>query len=142
MPTHTANRLAPRTVAGAAIIAVAVGAAVSAAAPAQAEANPPGCPRGYVCGYSGLNQTGRVVFRSFGDFEGPVYAKSVFNNGARYAGPDHIQLTWDWPASPASSRCLHRNPYPDEPYGGQYKINIGTAYNAPVVLGARWRGEC
>lgn len=127
-----------RVVAGAVLATATAAAAVSTAAPASAEPDPPGCPRGYVCAYTGNDESGSLVFRSYGDWRGSAAARSVFNNGKRQPGADHIQLTWTYNGR-TWSRCLHYNPYPGDPYPGQYKIDFVSGV---VIKSAIWRGEC
>lgn len=132
------SRSIRRAVAGTALAAATAATTVGVAAPASAEPNPPGCPRGNVCAYSGPNQTGRLVFRSVRNWRGSVAARSVFNNGKRQRGADHIQLTWTYNGR-TWGRCLHYNPYPGQPNPGQYKISFVPGV---VIKSAIWRGEC
>ncbi|TDC93565.1 peptidase inhibitor family I36 protein [Actinomadura sp. 7K507] len=137
MPTRI--RVLPRAGTAALITLATTAATVGVAAvPAAAEPNPPGCPRGHVCAYSGNGQSGSLVFKSVGDWRGSAAARSVFNNGKRHPGADHIQLTWTYNGR-TWSRCLHYNPYPGQPDPGEYKIDF---VDGVVIKSATWRGEC
>ena len=118
----------------AATAASAAFAGVLAVAPAaSAEANPPGCGKGYFCIYSGEDETGTLVKKTYGNWSGSVSGRSVFNNGVPDPGADHIQLTWTYNGSTWSD-CLHYNPGP-----GEYKWNFVSGV---VFKKAVWRGEC
>ncbi len=100
---------------------------------ASAEPNPPGCPKGYFCAYSGENQTGTLVVKTAGNWSGNKQFRSAFNNGVRFPGADHVDMTYAVPGG-GETACLHYNPGP-----GTYKGNAapGTAITKVV-----WRGEC
>lgn len=116
------------------LAATAAFAGVVAAAPtASAEPNPPGCGKGNFCIYSGANQTGRLLVKAAGNWSGSVSGHSVFNNGNRYPGADHISLTWTY-NSRTWTDCFHYNPGP-----GKYKANF---VDGVVFKKATWRGEC
>jgi hypothetical protein len=106
---------------------------LASAAPAAAEPSPPGCPKGYVCGYSGPDQRGWPALKARGNWSGRVAARSIFNNGLRQPGADHIQLEWLYRGKKWSA-CLHYNPGP-----GLYKLNFVPGV---WVTSAMWRGEC
>ncbi|WP_105971945.1 peptidase inhibitor family I36 protein [Streptomyces geranii] len=106
---------------------------VAMAPAASAEPNPPGCEKGYFCVYSGQNQTGTLVVKTFGDWSGSAGGRSTFNNGVAAPGADHIQLTYTYHGA-TYERCLHFNPGP-----GDYKLNFDTGV---VFKSAVWRGEC
>ncbi|MFE1361723.1 MULTISPECIES: peptidase inhibitor family I36 protein [Streptomyces] len=114
--------------------AAALGATVATAPAASAEPNPPNCPKGYVCAYSGPNQTGTQVIGAQGNWSGNVAARSVFNNGHVYPGADHIQLNTVWSSGSRWTICLHYNPGP-----GTYKVNLIPGER---VTSMTWRGEC
>lgn len=98
-----------------------------------AEPDPPGCPKGYFCAYSGTNQTGTRLLRTWGNWSGRISGvQSVFNNGLPCGGCDHVQLNWEYLGN-GWTRCIHYNPGP-----GQYKINFVGVTITRVV----WRGEC
>ncbi|MER5887591.1 peptidase inhibitor family I36 protein [Streptomyces sp. NPDC001941] len=121
-----------RTIATAAVTAAF--AAVFATAPtASAEPSPPGCPRGNFCAYSGGGQSGALLLKTAGNWSGRIdEVRSVFNNGVRYPGADHVQARWQYNGS-NWERCVHYNPGP-----GEYKIDfVGV-----TLTGATWRGEC
>lgn len=118
---------------GVAAAAAAAAGVLGTAAPASAEPNPPGCPKGYFCAYAANDQRGAQLVRSWGNWNGSVEVGSVFNNGLRDPGSDHVQLTWTYNGR-TWSRCLHYNPGP-----GEYKINFVSGV---VIKSATWRGEC
>src|SRR5690349_3171123 len=101
-------------------VAVTCGSILATASAASAEPNPPNCPKGYVCIYSGYDETGSLLVRSAGNWTGSTSAGSVFNNGLPDPGLDHIQLTWVYLGA-TFSRCLHYNPGP-----GTYKMDLGS----------------
>lgn len=117
------------------VAAAAVSAGVVAATPtaASAEPSPPGCPKGYFCAYSGPNQRGYTTLRAKGNWSGRVATRSVFNNGKRMPGADHVDLRWTYRGK-TWSMCLHYNPGP-----GIYKVNFVPGVR---VTGVKWRGEC
>ncbi|MFD8964913.1 peptidase inhibitor family I36 protein [Streptomyces sp. NPDC059568] len=114
-------------------VSAAFAAVVAAAPTASAEPNPPGCPKQYFCAYSGEGQSGSLLLKTAGNWSGSVAGvRSVFNNGVRFVGGDHVQLSWrfngrDW------GQCFHYNPGP-----GEYKANFVGVTVTKVV----WRGEC
>jgi hypothetical protein len=101
-----------------------------------AEPNPPGCPKGYFCIYSGFDQTGTLLFKTASNWSGSVSGGlSVFNNGVRFPGADHVQLYYTYSGLPGTySTCIHYNPGP-----GEYKINFLAGHAFKTVV---WRGEC
>ena len=115
-------------------VAAAAFATVLATAPgASAEANPPGCGKGYFCVYSGPDQTGQLVMRTAGNWTGSVPFQSAFNNGVRFPGADHVNVTYTVDGG-TETACLHYNPGP-----GAYKANAVPGTRVVKVV---WRGEC
>ncbi|MFE7170044.1 peptidase inhibitor family I36 protein [Streptomyces sp. NPDC057616] len=115
-------------------MAAAAFAAVLATAPgASAEADPPGCPKEYFCAYSGENQTGQLVVKTKGNWSGDVPFRSAFNNGVRFPGADHVNMTYAVEGG-TETVCLHYNPGP-----GTYKGNAAPGTRIVKVV---WRGEC
>lgn len=115
-------------------VAAAAFATVLATAPgASAEANPPGCPKEYFCAYSGQNQTGQLVVKTKGNWSGNVVFGSAFNNGVRFPGADHVDMTYAVDGG-TETVCLHYNPGP-----GAYKGNAAPGTRIVKVV---WRGEC
>jgi hypothetical protein len=105
-------------------------------APNSGPGAPSGCRAGDFCGYSGFNGTGTRVFRIPGEstqsFPGVF---SVFNNGNRQPGFDHVQVDWIWFDGTHDTRCIHYNPGP-----GVFAVNFEIA---PVTITRiHWRGEC
>ncbi|MGC9540380.1 peptidase inhibitor family I36 protein [Streptomyces sp. UG1] len=101
---------------------------------ASAEPNPPGCEKEYFCAYSGVNQTGRLVVKTKGNWSGNVAFRSAFNNGGRFPGADHVDVTYASPGGGGETACLHYNPGP-----GAYKANAAPGTRIVKVV---WRGEC
>lgn len=97
---------------------------------------PPGCNSGAFCANSGFSGTGSLLLEVQGNFSGSVPGvASVFNNGVKFPGADHVQLDWVWFDGTTSSRCLHYNPGP-----GVFAVNFNPA---PIrITRVRWRGEC
>ncbi|MCC5036875.1 MULTISPECIES: hypothetical protein [Streptomyces] len=109
----------------------------STALPASAEPNPPGCPKGYFCGWSNgeAYPVGTPSIRTAGNWSGSVSINKFFNNGYAYPGADHVTMTWyTWGGSGPHSICVHYNPGP-----GQYEGYFGDSVRLVKV---RWRGEC
>ncbi|KOT87237.1 hypothetical protein ADK86_36845 [Streptomyces sp. NRRL F-5755] len=103
----------------------------TSASAASAEPDPPGCFKGYFCMYSGENLTGVMLSRTRANWDGSIGGvRSVFNNGYRLPGADHVQFDYD----AAGTMCIHYNPGP-----GQYKVNFAYPVRAEKVI---WRGEC
>ncbi|MFC7912323.1 peptidase inhibitor family I36 protein [Streptomyces nigra] len=100
---------------------------------AAAEADPPGCGKEYFCAYSGENQTGRLVLKTKGNWSGSVAFRSAFNNGVRFPGADHVDVTYTVDGG-TETACLHYNPGP-----GAYKANAVAGTRVVKVV---WRGEC
>ncbi|MEU9015416.1 peptidase inhibitor family I36 protein [Streptomyces sp. NPDC048479] len=107
---------------------------IALAPTASAEPNPAGCPKGYFCAWSGPDQTGSLVLKTAGNWSGSVAFRSVFNNGYRLPGADHVDMTYWYEGDGTATSCLHYNPGP-----GAYKW---TAPYTEVIYGVRWRGEC
>lgn len=102
---------------------------------AAAEESPPGCPKGYFCAYSGVNQTGTLKLLTWGNWSGALSGvRSVFNNGNPCDGCDHVELLY-YDGSGNYLRCLHYNPGP-----GTYKMSWN--YHSVTIKGVTWRGEC
>ncbi len=118
---------------GAGVVAVAVTGVLTTATTASAEANPPGCGKGYFCAYSGPDQTGRLVLKVAGNWSGNLAVGSIFNNGVRFPGADHVDVTSFLGGQP-STDCFHYNPGP-----GRYKANAEPGLTITRVV---WRGEC
>lgn len=118
---------------GVGAVAVAFTGVLATAPTAAAEANPPGCGKGYFCAYSGPNQTGRLVLKVAGNWSGNLGVGSIFNNGVRYPGADHVDVTSYLGGQP-STDCFHYNPGP-----GRYKANAESGLTITRVV---WRGEC
>jgi hypothetical protein len=106
---------------------------LASAAPAAAEPSPAGCTKGYVCGYSGTHQRGWPALKARGNWSGRVAVRSIFNNGQRQPGADHVQLEWLYRGKKWSA-CLHYNPGP-----GLYKLNFKPGV---WITRSTWRGEC
>lgn len=118
---------------GAGALAVAFTGVLATAPTASAEASPPGCAKGYFCAYSGANQTGRLLLAVPGNWSGNLAVGSIFNNGVRYPGADHVDVTSYLGGQP-STDCFHYNPGP-----GRYKANAEPGLTITRVV---WRGEC
>lgn len=102
--------------------------------PAYAEANPPGCPKGSFCMYSGVNQTGTLLVRTYGDWTGfREGVQSVFNNGSTCSGCDHVDFLYYY-VQENTRGCFHFNPGP-----GIYKANFR---GGAIAKSVEWRGEC
>ncbi|MFI8100792.1 peptidase inhibitor family I36 protein [Streptomyces sp. NPDC086023] len=116
------------------LAATAAFAGVMATAPsASAEGDPPGCPKGYFCAYSGYDQSGTLLLKTWGNWSGWIpNVKSTFNNGLPDAGADHVDQSYRWRTG-AYTACMHYNPGP-----GEYKAN----WDNITLTGVRWRGEC
>ncbi|MEV6133587.1 hypothetical protein AB0M05_43450 [Streptomyces violaceusniger] len=113
--------------------------AVLASAPtASAEPTPPDCPSGNVCVFdSNVGTDGPAVIKTTGNWRGShptgIVGSTIFNNGTRQPGHDHIQATWVFNGQ-TFGRCLHFNPGP-----GDYKLIIGSK---ATLTSLAWRGEC
>jgi len=118
---------------GAGAVAVAITGVLATAPTAAAEANPAGCGKGYFCAYSGPNQTGRLVLKVAGNWSGNLGVGSIFNNGVRFPGADHVDVSSYLGGQP-STDCFHYNPGP-----GKYKANAEPGLTITRVV---WRGEC
>jgi hypothetical protein len=118
---------------GAGAVAVAFTGVLATAPTAAAEANPPGCGKGYFCAYSGPDQTGRLLLKVAGNWSGSLGVGSIFNNGVRYPGADHVDVT-SYVGGQPSTDCFHYNPGP-----GRYKANAEAGLTITRVV---WRGEC
>ncbi|MBO8198399.1 peptidase inhibitor family I36 protein [Streptomyces smyrnaeus] len=96
------------------------------------------CPRSYVCVWDNTSFSGKPKWKSQGNlYDLKSYnGISIFNNGVRYPGGDHIryQYTYRHSTSPHYKGCLH---YPgDSPTTAK---SIGVT----VILDyAKWGGEC
>jgi Peptidase inhibitor family I36 len=125
-----------RTRKPAAIVVAGIAAAmlVAAAPPASAEPSPDGCPPGNFCAWSGWGRTGAIVVRTKGDWNGRVGFRSFFNNGVRFPGADHVDITALYANGTRHTQCVHYNPGP-----GLY---AGDVADATVLESVRWRGEC
>ncbi|MEU4328999.1 hypothetical protein [Nonomuraea dietziae] len=67
----------------------------------------------------------------------PRYGVFLFNNGYRYPGADHVDVTF-YRAQDGSgpyTRCVHYYPGPGEYY-------IYTPNDPVEIVRVRWRGEC
>ncbi|MFI9102217.1 peptidase inhibitor family I36 protein [Streptomyces fildesensis] len=122
-----------------ALAAAASLAGIIATAPtASAEASPPDCPKGNVCVWDSDVTGGPTVIRTehnwYGSHTFGHWGGSIFNNGVRYPGADHIQATWTFDGK-TWDRCLHYNPGP-----GEYAIR-GFAPGV-TITSLVWRGEC
>jgi hypothetical protein len=111
-------------------------AALEAAGTNSGPGAPPGCRAGDFCGTSGFSGTGTLLIRVPGEstrhFAGVF---SVFNNGNKLPGLDHVQLDWTWPDGSRDTRCIHYNPGP-----GVFAVNF---LDGPItVTRIHWRGEC
>jgi len=97
---------------------------------------PPGCRPGDFCGTSGFSGSGTLLIRVPGEstqhFAGVF---SIFNNGNKLPGLDHVQLDWTNRNGTRASKCVHYNPGP-----GVFAVNF---LDGPItVTRIHWRGEC
>ncbi|GAA1138823.1 hypothetical protein [Streptomyces javensis] len=127
------QRLAATAAMSAALVAVLAGAPT-----ASAEPSPPGCPSGNVCVFdSNVGTVGPAVIKTTGNRRGShqtsIVGSTIFNNGTRQPGHDHIRATWVLNGR-LYDRCLHVNPGP-----GDYKLIIG---GHATITSLTWRGEC
>ena len=103
---------------------------------AAREPAPPGCDTGAFCAYERWPQNGygALKLETQGNFVGGAgWVTHVFNNGVRWPGLDHVQLSWVWGDGTIQETCVHYNPGPG------HKISFG----APVIVTrVWWRGEC
>jgi hypothetical protein len=125
----------------AALLTLTLGGAVTTAPGAAATEAASGvpCSPGYACV---LDASGLVIYRSAGN-TGTISVTPggsgghVWNNGVRYPGLDHIQLSTR-SGSTRLTICLHYGPknlhQPDP--------TLGTLTGGETVTGWRWRGEC
>lgn len=113
--------------------ATALAGSVAVSTPASAEVDHPTCPKGAFCAYSGEDQGGTRLLAASGNWTGRISGvQSTFNNGYRYPGADHVQLSWEYRGN-AFSGCFHYAPGP-----GQYAAN----WDNITITSVRWRGEC
>lgn len=106
----------------------------------EAQAGPaPGaaatCPQGHACI---LDHAGQVIYSSAGNVSGlSIAGASVWNNGYRYPGADHIQL-FTRRIGRTFTICLHYGPatylQPDPTVGNLFSDEVATSWY--------WRGEC
>ncbi|MBL1120810.1 hypothetical protein JK364_52425 [Streptomyces sp. 110] len=127
------HRIAATAAMSAALVAV-----LASAPTASAEPSPPNCPSGNVCVFDSNTTTdGPAVIKTAGDWRGShqtsIVGSTIFNNGTRQPGHDHIQATWVSNGR-LYDRCLHFNPGP-----GDYKLIIG---DHATITSLTWRGEC
>lgn len=104
------------------------------ASPASAEPSPDDCPPGNFCAWSDWGQEGRLVVKTTGTWFGRESYRSFFNNGVRFPGADHVDITSLYANGQRHTQCIHYNPGP-----GLYKGDVPTA---TVLESVRWRGEC
>ena len=103
---------------------------------AAREPNPPGCDRGAFCAYSAWPQDGwgTLMLETQGNWAGGAgWVRTVYNNGVRWPGADHVQLDWVWPDGTIDTTCIHYNPGPGHLIG----FTVGV-----IVTRVWWRGEC
>ena len=92
--------------------------------------------------YSGPDQTGTMLFRTYGDLATTSSSQfvngvqSVFNNGTPCNQCDHVDFLF-WVPNHSWSICLHYNPGP-----GSYKQNFQNFAGGAIGKSVRWRGEC
>jgi hypothetical protein len=105
------------------------GAVVTAAA---REPDPPGCNDGAFCAYSDMFEEGTLLLERQGNWAGSISGvMSVYNNGVRWTGADHVDLDWNFGGN-AWRQCIHYNPGPG------HRIDfIGVQ-----IVKVRWRDEC
>ena len=127
-----------------AVVAVAPGA--GAQAPGVEAGSPPSvlasnCPLGSACMY---DQSGRNLYTTDGN-SGPIWVLSppggawVRNNGYRYPGADHIQVTiFSGVTGYRYTTCLHYGPTAV----GQPSPTVADIPAGMGLTGIRWRGEC
>jgi hypothetical protein len=133
VPTNRGNNGMRKRAAFAAVAAAAFTTVLATAPGASAEPNPPGCPKEYFCAYSGPDETGQLVLKTAGNWTGSVAFRSAFNNGVRFPGADHVDMTYAVDGG-GETVCLHYNPGP-----GVYK---GNAAPGTRIVKVKWRGEC
>jgi hypothetical protein len=121
---------------GAAAALVSAATLTVAAQPAAADLGPPpGCQRGYFCVSGGPDSP--TGWSTAGNWTGSVIGIFLFNNGYRYPGADHVDVTF-YRAQDGSgpyTRCLHYYPGPGEYY-------MYTPNDPVEIVRVRWRGEC
>ncbi|MDH2392546.1 peptidase inhibitor family I36 protein [Streptomyces sp. HNM0663] len=123
-----------RTSAGTGLAALALTAAGVAVAP-SAHAAKSDCPREYVCVWNNTSYSGKPTWKSKGNLANLKSSGglSIFNNGVRYPGADHIWWKVTWSNGQTASGCLH---YP--PDSG----NSITVSGSVTLNHAKWGGEC
>lgn len=114
-----------------------LGAASAAASSGPALTGKSSCPRSYVCVWDNDSFSGNPRWKSQGNLGAhkSAHGLSVFNNGVRHPGADHIRYKYTYAINGRTHYgCLH---YPgDTP-------NSVTAIDTTVTLNyAKWGGEC
>lgn len=93
------------------------------------------CPRENVCIWNNTTFSGAPTWKSEGNLANLHGANglSIFNNGVRYPGADHIWWRATWSNGQTASGCLH------------YPPDSGTSfvlYGNVTLKSAVWGGEC
>ncbi|MER5940410.1 peptidase inhibitor family I36 protein [Streptomyces sp. NPDC001928] len=93
------------------------------------------CPRENVCVWNNTSFSGPPTWRSTGNLynKHSTNGLSIFNNGVRYPGADHIWWRATWSTGQTSSGCLH---YPPDA-GNSFSLYGNVTLNSAV-----WGGEC
>lgn len=114
-----------------------VGTASAATGDGPQARNPGACPRGYVCVWNDNSFTGKPKWKSKGDLPDRVYAgagASVFNNGVRHQGGDHIRFKYRYNRGTWESECLH--------YPGDSPSQWRSYPDGVFVKDVKWGDEC
>ncbi|MFP3988413.1 peptidase inhibitor family I36 protein [Streptomyces sp. E11-3] len=97
------------------------------------------CPKSYVCVWDNASFSGKPKWKSQGNLYNlkSSTGMSIFNNGTKYTGADHIGWGATYSSGTKVSGCLH---YPEN---GSTSGTKYTLKGSPLTLNyAKWRGEC